>query len=51
MFRRPLLSLLLYPLLAAPHLRDAVGQLLVVHGHALGLVQRHEGPREEALRA
>ena len=31
------------------HLRDAVGQLLVVHGHALGLVQRHQRTRQEHL--
>lgn len=32
------------------HLGDAVGQLLVVHGHALGLVQGHEGMLQEQLR-
>lgn len=31
------------------HLGHAVRQLLVIHGHALGLVQRHEGPLQEQL--
>jgi hypothetical protein len=31
------------------HLRDAVAQLLMVHAHTLGLVQRHECPSQEHL--
>jgi hypothetical protein len=34
---------------SATHLRHAVGKLLVVHRHALGLVQRHQRTRQELL--
>ena len=37
--------------LICAHLSDTVGEGLVVHAHALGLVQRHERPREEQLQA
>ena len=36
---------------APPHLRHTVRQLLMVHGHALGLVQRHQCSLQEALNA
>lgn len=32
-----------------PHLGDTIRELLVVHGDALGLVQRHERPLQEQL--
>ncbi len=32
------------------YLRHAIRELLVVHGHALGLVQRHKGALQENLK-
>lgn len=43
----PSLSSLSVP--PSPHLRDAVSQLLVVHGDTLGLVQGHQRARQELL--
>jgi hypothetical protein len=43
------LSELCNALTLSTHLCDAVGQLLVVHGDTLGLVQGHQRTRQELL--